>query len=192
MFLWSAEAAALPRGGPNRDSLVDGLQEGATDVCFKLKGCNDAEFAVLCKAMAVLGPAVRRVVSEDPSPASRGDFQAYLHIDAFVVALAPCSRLVELRWVLCVPCLAATACLQVHVRRVGDYGGWLGVIVCCRLQGRSFVENTQLGKTGGVAIAGALQHVPSLTVLEYVVGEGASGVVAGCSGCGGGSHGVWC
>ncbi len=28
-----------------------------------------------------------------------------------------------------------------------------------------------------MAIAGALQHVPSLTVLEYVVGGGASGVV---------------
>ncbi len=66
----------------------------------------------------------------------------------------------------------------------------MGAIVCCRLQAASYATDTtqavtQLGQTGGVAIAGALQHVPSLTVLEYVVGEGGSGVVVGCSGCGG-------
>jgi hypothetical protein len=101
MFLWSAEAAALRRG-PNRDSLVAGLQESATDVSFMLDDCNDAEFAVLCKAMAVQGPAVRRVVSENPS----GGFRADRHIDAFVAALASCSHLAELRWVLrlCVLC----------------------------------------------------------------------------------------
>jgi hypothetical protein len=88
---------------------VAGLQEGATDVCFMLNRCDDAEFAVLCKTMAVRGPAVRRVVSEDPS---RDGFHADRHIDAFVVALAPCSRLVELRWVLCGPCLAAISCFN--------------------------------------------------------------------------------
>ncbi len=66
--------------------------------------------------------------------------------------------------------------------------GW--VFVCCRLQAEYEsvydVENSKLGQSGGVAIAGALQHLPSLTVLECVVGEGANGVVVGCSGCGGG------
>ncbi len=95
-FLCVPEVAALRRG-PNRDSLVAGLQEGATDVSFQLKGCTDAEFTVLCKAMAVQGPAVRRVVSEEDS------FHAERHIDSFVAALASCSHLVELRWVLCFP-----------------------------------------------------------------------------------------
>jgi hypothetical protein len=103
VFLWSAEAAALERG-PNRDSLVAGLQEGATDVSFMLDDCNDAEFAVLCKAMAVQGPAVRRVASWLPS----WDFHADRHIDAFVAGLASCSHLVELRWVL------------LHVARLGE------------------------------------------------------------------------
>ncbi len=35
---------------------------------------------------------------------------------------------------------------------------------------------------GGAAIARALQHVPLLTQLEYVVGEGASPEAAGCVG----------
>jgi hypothetical protein len=35
---------------------------------------------------------------------------------------------------------------------------------------------------GGTAIAGALRHVPSLTQLEYVVGEGASYEAVGCVG----------
>ncbi len=108
------EAAALQQPQTwwttNRDSLVAGLQEGATDVSFQLKGCNDAEFTVLCKAMAVQGPAVRRVVNESPP----GSFYADRHIDAFVTALASCSHLVELRWVLCFPssCPAATTCGQ--------------------------------------------------------------------------------
>ncbi len=142
MFLRSAETAALRRG-LNRDSLVAGLQEGATDVCFVLKGCNDAEFTVLCKTMTVQGPAVRRVVSEQASL----DFShADLRIDAFVVALASCSHLVELRWVLCVPssCPAATAILQVHASRVGECGGWVGG---CRLEARLGVW---MGGTGTV------------------------------------------
>ena len=40
VFLWSAEAAALRRG-PNRDSLVAGLQEGATDVSFMSEKIGD-------------------------------------------------------------------------------------------------------------------------------------------------------
>jgi hypothetical protein len=70
-------------------------------------------------------------------------------------------------------------------------GGWVGMIVCCRLQADFIPDSSQLGRRGGVAIAGALQHVPSLTVLEYVVGEGGSGVALGRSVCGGGSHRVW-
>jgi hypothetical protein len=35
---------------------------------------------------------------------------------------------------------------------------------------------------GCAAIAGALRHVPLLTQLEYVVGEGASHEAAGCVG----------
>ena len=35
---------------------------------------------------------------------------------------------------------------------------------------------------GGAAIAGALRHVPSLTQLEYVVGERASYEAVGCVG----------
>ncbi len=44
---------------------------------------------------------------------------------------------------------------------------------------------------GGAAIAGALRHVPSLTQLKYVVGEGASAEAAGCvgRGCDGGRAG---
>ena len=40
----------------------------------------------------------------------------------------------------------------------------------------------KIGPEGGVAIAGALRHVPSLTQLEYVVGEGASYEAVGCVG----------
>jgi hypothetical protein len=94
VFLRRAEASLLRRT-LNRDFLVEGLQEGAMDVLFQLKGCSDAEFAVLCKAMTVQGPAVRRVVSEEPL-----NFHPDRHIDAFVAALASCSHLVELRWVL--------------------------------------------------------------------------------------------
>jgi hypothetical protein len=39
-----------------------------------------------------------------------------------------------------------------------------------------------IGDEGGAAIAGALRHVPSLTQLVYVVGEGASAEAAGCVG----------
>ncbi len=39
-----------------------------------------------------------------------------------------------------------------------------------------------IGDEGGVAIAGALQHVPLLTELGYVVGEGASHEAVGCVG----------
>ncbi len=42
------------------------------------------------------------------------------------------------------------------------------------------LESNDIGDEGGTAIAGALRHVPSLTQLEYVVGEGASHEVAGC------------
>ncbi len=80
-------------------------------------------------------------------------------------------------------CLAATASLEVHARRVGQCGGWVGVIGCCRYMS-DFTSCLQW--TGGVAIAGALRHVPSLTVLEYVVGEAASGLVVVCHGCGDG------
>ena len=36
-----------------------------------------------------------------------------------------------------------------------------------------------IGPEGGAAIAGALRHVPQLTQLEYVVGEGGSHEAAG-------------
>jgi hypothetical protein len=39
-----------------------------------------------------------------------------------------------------------------------------------------------IGPKGGAAIAGALRHVPLLTQLEYVVGEGASHDASGCVG----------
>jgi hypothetical protein len=42
--------------------------------------------------------------------------------------------------------------------------------------------NNRIGDEGGAAIAGALRHVPLLTHLKYVVGEGASHEVAGCVG----------
>ncbi len=40
----------------------------------------------------------------------------------------------------------------------------------------------RIGDEGGAALAGALQHVPLLTLLQYVVGEGASHETAGCVG----------
>jgi hypothetical protein len=40
----------------------------------------------------------------------------------------------------------------------------------------------EIGPEGGTAIAGALRHVPSLTQLKYVVGEGASHEASGCVG----------
>ncbi len=70
----------------------------------------------------------------------------------------------------------------VHVKRVGECDGWVGAMVCCRIEGSFGVENSQLGRRGGVAIAGALRHVPLLTKLEYVVGEGASHEAVGCVG----------
>ncbi len=42
--------------------------------------------------------------------------------------------------------------------------------------------NNRIGDKGGAAIAGALRHVPSLTLLEYVVGAGASHEAVGCVG----------
>jgi hypothetical protein len=104
VFLRSAEAVAL-LWKPNRDSLVAGLQEDATDVCLELVGYHNSDFNVLCKAMAVLGPVVRSVAIGIPSD----EFQWL--IDDFVTGLASCSRLVELRWVLWCPYLASTACL---------------------------------------------------------------------------------
>jgi hypothetical protein len=51
---------------------------------------------------------------------------------------------------------------------------------------RGFVHGSlggnNIGPEGGAAIAGALPHVPSLSQLVYVVGEGASHEVAGCVG----------
>jgi hypothetical protein len=49
-----------------------------------------------------------------------------------------------------------------------------------------------IGREGCAAIAGALRHVPSLTQLKYVVGEGASHEAAGCVvwGCDGGRAGL--
>ncbi len=44
------------------------------------------------------------------------------------------------------------------------------------------VWNNSIGPEGGAAIAGALQHVPLLKWLEYVVGEGASHEAVGCVG----------
>ncbi len=45
----------------------------------------------------------------------------------------------------------------------------------------SLIDN-DIGDEGGAAIAGALRHVPSLTQLQYVVGEGASHEAVGCVG----------
>ncbi len=44
------------------------------------------------------------------------------------------------------------------------------------------LRDNNIGPEGGAAIAGALRHVPSLTQLVYVVGEGASHEVVGCEG----------
>jgi hypothetical protein len=50
----------------------------------------------------------------------------------------------------------------------------------CALHGSLY--NNYIGPEGGAAIAGALRHVPLLTQLQYVVGEGASHEAAGCVG----------
>jgi hypothetical protein len=44
------------------------------------------------------------------------------------------------------------------------------------------LSGNDIGDEGGAAIAVALRHVPSLTKLKYVVGEGASHEAAGCVG----------
>jgi hypothetical protein len=44
------------------------------------------------------------------------------------------------------------------------------------------LDDNQVGRKGGAAIAGALQYVPSLTQLVYVVGEGARCKAAGWGG----------
>ncbi len=44
------------------------------------------------------------------------------------------------------------------------------------------LEANEIGPEGGAAIAEALRHVPLLTQLVYVVGEGASHDAAGCVG----------
>ncbi len=46
------------------------------------------------------------------------------------------------------------------------------------------LDDNGIGPECGAAIAGALRHVPSLTHLEYVVGEGASHEAVGCKGRG--------
>ncbi len=46
----------------------------------------------------------------------------------------------------------------------------------------SSLGGNDIGPEGGAAIAGALRHVPVLTQLEYVAGEGASHEAAGCVG----------
>ncbi len=52
----------------------------------------------------------------------------------------------------------------------------LGVVGGCE---HGSLGRNGIGNEGCAAIAGALRHVPSLTQLEYVVGEGASHEVAG-------------
>ncbi len=69
-----------------------------------------------------------------------------------------------------------------HAIRVGEYGEWVSVIECCRIEASFGAENSQLGRRGGVAIAGALRHVPLLTELQYVVGEEARHEAVGCVG----------
>ncbi len=81
------------RFGANRLALVAALRKGIREVSFQLEHCDDAEFTVLCKAMAVLGPAVRRVVNE--SPILRQNMLD--HIRGFAAALASCRSLVDLR-----------------------------------------------------------------------------------------------
>jgi hypothetical protein len=53
----------------------------------------------------------------------------------------------------------------------------LGVVRVCV---HDRLRSNHIGPEGGAAIAGALRHVPSLTELKYVVGEGASHEAAGC------------
>ena len=48
--------------------------------------------------------------------------------------------------------------------------------------GHGSLDSNAIGPESGAAIAGALRHVPSLTQLEYVVGEGASYEAVGCVG----------
>jgi hypothetical protein len=47
---------------------------------------------------------------------------------------------------------------------------------------RGSLGSNDIRGEGSAAIAGALRHVPSLTQLEYVVGEGASHEAASCVG----------
>jgi hypothetical protein len=53
---------------------------------------------------------------------------------------------------------------------------------CCAWVCNGSLYSNDIGDEGCAAIAGALRHVPLLTHLEYVVGEGAGPEAAGCVG----------
>ena len=60
--------------------------------CFELRAWTEAEFRVLCKAMAALGPAVRKVLLVDELEAGGSSFLA----TEFAAALPSCTGLEEL------------------------------------------------------------------------------------------------
>ncbi len=84
-----------------------------------------------------------------------------------------CRHECVVRWRLCA--------LNEHVVWVGLVmnESWLLFVRGCV---HGSLDSNYIGPEGGAAIAGALRHVPSLTQLEYVVGEGASLEAAGCVG----------
>ena len=61
--------------------------------------------------------------------------------------------------------------------------GMLCCVVYCRVACMCSLGYSEIGKDGAVAIAGALAHVPQLTMLEYVPSRG---LVCGCVCMGGG------
>ncbi len=80
-----------------------------------------------------------------------------------------------------VECLVRCRLFGLYVHRL-----WLVLVMdeywlmCVCVHGS--LGSNEIGDVGSAAIAGALQHVPSLRQLEYVVGEGARHEVVGCVG----------
>ena len=64
---------------------------------------------------------------------------------------------------------------------MGGFGDEL-VLAVVRGCAHGSLGSNGIGREGCAAIAGALRHVPLLTQLQYVVGEGASHEAAGCVG----------
>lgn len=147
----------------NRDSLVGGLQPGASLGFFKLYRATVAEFRVLCMAMRALGPAVVKI----EVTYGLGDFKEA----PFLGLLRLCSSLQEL--------------IVEHGRPedavvIGDALQYMPSLRVLALDGH------EIGPSGAAALCGGLRHVPLLMTLRLMsnsIGPGGATEIADALSC---------